>query len=202
MIPMFLGGVMNSTGNKPPATLPAKAKFMMGDLQRSVGLFGTPNMLGSPNNFFTEVAMDIRLVQRFLVAYQIIEKSEGKNSSKKFISLALELGKGIHEDSKLRTADDDLKINEDFIRTCAKRAGLNDDEIKKAWELSQTKEVKDKLVANTNEAVELGAFGSPTMIVHGGKKGFEEPFMVFGSDRFEQIAYACDLPYPGLASKL
>ena len=34
--PMFLGGVMQATGNQPPATLPARAKYMPRDIQRWV----------------------------------------------------------------------------------------------------------------------------------------------------------------------
>jgi len=33
--PMFLGGVMQATGNKPPGTVPAKGKYMGQDLARN-----------------------------------------------------------------------------------------------------------------------------------------------------------------------
>lgn len=49
-------------------------------------------------------------------------------------------------------------------------------------------DVKAQLKANTEEAVAAGAFGSPYFIVQGGREPFAEPFTVFGSDRFEQIA--------------
>lgn len=43
------------------------------------------------------------------------------------------------------------------------------------------KEWKDKLLANTQKALDLGAFGAPWMWVRNGE-GKEEPF--FGSDRY------------------
>ena len=32
--PVFLGGVMKATGNRPPASLPARAPYLGADLQR------------------------------------------------------------------------------------------------------------------------------------------------------------------------
>ncbi len=32
--PFFLGGVMNASGNSPPATVPAKGKYMFADISR------------------------------------------------------------------------------------------------------------------------------------------------------------------------
>ena len=40
--PMFLGGVMQTTGNKPPGTLPQKGKWMQEDLARWAKRFNTP----------------------------------------------------------------------------------------------------------------------------------------------------------------
>ncbi|MEX1252074.1 MAG: 2-hydroxychromene-2-carboxylate isomerase [Hyphomonas sp.] len=39
-VPMFLGGVMQGSGNKPPGTVPAKAKYMNRDLQRCAAHIG------------------------------------------------------------------------------------------------------------------------------------------------------------------
>jgi glutathione S-transferase kappa 1 len=38
--PFFLGGVMNASGNTPPATLPSKAAFLNLDLARNSKLIG------------------------------------------------------------------------------------------------------------------------------------------------------------------
>ena len=40
--PMFLGGVMQTTGNRPPGTVEAKARWMQADLQRWAKRYNTP----------------------------------------------------------------------------------------------------------------------------------------------------------------
>ena len=50
------------------------------------------------------------------------------------------------------------------------------------------KEWKDKLLANTQKALDLGAFGAPWFWVRNGE-GKEEPF--FGSDRYVVCGDAC-----------
>jgi glutathione S-transferase kappa 1 len=50
------------------------------------------------------------------------------------------------------------------------------------------KEWKDKLLANTQKALDLGAFGAPWFWVRNGE-GKEEPF--FGSDRYVLYGDGC-----------
>ena len=40
--PILLGGVFKATGNNPPASVPAKGKYMMIDLQRFADKYGVP----------------------------------------------------------------------------------------------------------------------------------------------------------------
>ena len=40
--PMLLGKVFEATGNRMPAAVPAKGKYMMGDLQRWAAFYGVP----------------------------------------------------------------------------------------------------------------------------------------------------------------
>src|SRR5262245_53607838 len=40
--PMLLGGVFKATGNASPVTVPAKGKWMMGDLARYARQYGVP----------------------------------------------------------------------------------------------------------------------------------------------------------------
>lgn len=47
--------------------------------------------------------------------------------------------------------------------------------------------IKERLKQNTNEAVEAGAFGVPTMLVSSNDD--DKPQFFFGSDRFEQMAF-------------
>ena len=68
--PMFLGGVMQASGNQPPGMLPARAAFMASDLQRSAACCGV-GLLETPNNFLSEVARKIIGVQRVLAAAEL-----------------------------------------------------------------------------------------------------------------------------------
>lgn len=40
--PMFLGGLMRSVGNQPPATLPSRGRYMFKDLHRWAAYYGIP----------------------------------------------------------------------------------------------------------------------------------------------------------------
>lgn len=40
--PMFLGGLMKTVGNQPPATLPARGRYMLTDLHRWAAFYGIP----------------------------------------------------------------------------------------------------------------------------------------------------------------
>lgn len=54
-------------------------------------------------------------------------------------------------------------------------------EVDEIMAAAETKEWKDKLLANTQEALDKGAFGAPWFWVRNAE-GREEPF--FGSDRY------------------
>ena len=56
--PMFLGGVMQATGNRPPGTLPQKGAWMAADLARWAKRFNTPY---KPNPHFPMMTL---MVQR------------------------------------------------------------------------------------------------------------------------------------------
>jgi glutathione S-transferase kappa 1 len=67
LVPVFLGGIMQATGNKPPAMLAARAMFQGKDLERQAKLFRVP-LLPTPSNFFSSVARDTIQCQRLLCA--------------------------------------------------------------------------------------------------------------------------------------
>lgn len=46
--PIFLGGINVGSGNKPPWSLPAKAKYGPYDLKRAVKWFGTKKLQSAP----------------------------------------------------------------------------------------------------------------------------------------------------------
>ncbi len=76
---------------------------------------------------------------------------------------------------------DDHDISQDHvIMTCAERAGLNGVELLNA---ARAPEAKASLIANTDELIERGGFGSPTLFVN-------STDMYFGNDRLELIEAA------------
>lgn len=53
------------------------------------------------------------------------------------------------------------------------------------------------LQENTTLAVEKGAFGAPTMFIPSPNGQEKRDMMFFGSDRFEQMAFAISKPWAG-----
>jgi len=178
---------MKSTGNKPPAMLPARSVFMSQDLDRNAAHFNVP-LLPTPSNFFSEVARDVIQCQRLLIASQ-------NNKGIDTLTLIDSLTDGVHTKSEFRDTDNNLKIDENFLIKSCESAGLTSDQIKELLQDITSKEVKAKLISNTEQAVEAGAYGSPTMIIH--PTNGADSFFVFGSDRFEQIAHVCGKTYLG-----
>eukprot|EP00929_Paragymnodinium_shiwhaense_P031595 TRINITY_DN17662_c0_g2_i1.p1 TRINITY_DN17662_c0_g2~~TRINITY_DN17662_c0_g2_i1.p1 ORF type:complete len:225 (+),score=69.33 TRINITY_DN17662_c0_g2_i1:141-815(+) len=173
--PMFLGGVMQKSKNQPPAMVPSRGQFLAKDLERSAKFYNLP-LLDSPGNFFSEVARAIIGVQRILCAAQL----EGLDP-KTLSALLTAFSQGVHVDASNRTEDNDLKIDDAFLRKCMANAGIDAALAEKLLAASKGADAKKKLQDNTDEAVNLGAYGSPTMIVDGE--------FYFGSDRFEQMAF-------------
>lgn len=197
--PIFLGGVMQATGNKPPATLPARANFQADDLARSASHFSVP-LLPMPSNFFTEVARSGIACQRLICAAQLASATNPAVTNQGVEILVDSLTTAFHLDPAVRTLSNELKIDQAFITGILLKQGLDKDTM---WTLGagiSTPEAKGLLKANTAEAVERGVFGSPTMLVSGlpggdGGDGGEQLF--FGSDRFEQLAFLAGKPWYG-----
>jgi len=75
-------------------------------------------------------------------------------------------------------------VEDESIFLAAKKAKMLENAIEKCLKLANDTTVKERLKETTQEAVELGAFGAPAIIVHT-ETG---PEMFFGSDRFPLIA--------------
>ncbi|GBG25551.1 Glutathione S-transferase kappa 1 [Hondaea fermentalgiana] len=191
--PIFLGGVMQATGNKPPAMLPPRAKMQNEDMARNVALYDVP-MLPTPNNFFTEVARTVLQCQRVLVAAENLQKDGAQIDMYALIDSFTE---GVHLDKSARDEKNDLKIDDDFLRWRCEKAGLSSDVVSQLLDARSSKAVKEALQKNTMDAVEAGAYGAPFMRITGGKPPFDNTFTIFGSDRFEQIAHICDKTWYG-----
>lgn len=159
--PMFLGGVMQTTGNRPPGTVAAKAKWMAADLQRWAKRFNTPYAL---NPHFPMMTL---MVQR--AAHGWIDRPDFEKYLAAIFNAAWRDSKNIAD-----------KVVLTEILTAA---GFSPEEFFAAAENPANKE---KLKATTEEAVERGVFGAPAFFVH--VNGGDE--MHFGQDRLDFVEEA------------
>ncbi|KAL8578227.1 hypothetical protein ACOMHN_040988 [Nucella lapillus] len=185
--PFFLGGIMQGSGNKPPATNPSKAAYMVSDVLRYARYLDLVHTI--PQNFWEVMVTKGTLKpQRFITAVDMSNPGYTEQLSR-------ELFKRIHEMDIDATEPASLK-------EASMKAGMNEAVIKDALTRMNSSEVKDKLKATTQEALDLGCFGAPFLVVH--VDGREEVF--FGADRFPMMAMVIGEtwtgPNPDKASKL
>jgi len=141
--PFLLGGVFKATGNDLPIRVPAKAKWMLHDMSLWSHHYGVPFRMPSRFPLIT-----LR-PQRALAA---AERLVGPDAVPAF-ALAL-FGAYWAEDQDITT--------DAVIAACARSAGLDADAIIAAIDAPETKGL---LRATTEEAVQRGAFGAPTLFV-------------------------------------
>jgi glutathione S-transferase kappa 1 len=77
-------------------------------------------------------------------------------------------------------------------------SGFTPDEVGEILAAASDSEYKELLLANTQKALDYGAFGAPWFWVRNAK-GKEEPF--FGSDRFHYIYDFLGVPFQDIAIK-
>jgi 2-hydroxychromene-2-carboxylate isomerase len=155
--PFLLGGVFKSTGNEMPARIAAKARYMITDMQRWASEYGVAFRL--PASF---PVMTIA-TQRALVA---TDRLFGQAALRK-------LGRGLFDAYWVEGRDVSDKA---VIGEVATALGLDAAAILAGIDAPET---KDRLRADTEEAVARGAFGAPSFFVG------EEMF--FGNDRIPHL---------------
>lgn len=154
--PMFLGAIMQNTGNRPPGTVPAKSVYMNTDLNRCAARYGlsvrkNPHfpIVNTRGLLRTTIGMagDPAEQQRFIDAcfHHMWETPEPLNPG---------------EDAS--------------VRAMCEAEGFNFDETQR---LAEDETNKAAMKENTDTAIARGAFGSPTFFV-----GDE---MFFGHDRLD-----------------
>ena len=153
--PFLLGGVFRSTGNRAPALVPAKGRYLFADVRRWATQDGVP--LQWPALF----PINSLVAQRALTAAE----AQGGQAAVRALAMALyEAYWGRGEDP----------CSEPVLRSAADAAGLDAAALGAAI---VDPEIKGRLRAVTDEAVARGAFGAPTFFV--GEQ------MFFGRDRLD-----------------
>lgn len=152
--PIFLGGVMQSTGNRPPGTVEAKGRWMASDMARWVAMY---ELEYYRNDYFPVMTIPH---MRGALAYR---------EDPRF---------GAYCDAMYQAMwVDNVNLGEpaEIAKVLAK-AGIDGDEFMGRIG-DQT--IKDQLKANTDHAVERGVFGAPTFFVGGNMHfGQDRLFMV------------------------
>ncbi|KAK2763109.1 hypothetical protein FQN54_009743 [Arachnomyces sp. PD_36] len=192
MFPIFLGGVNVATGNnffqylsqsyvfsfsrrnKPPFTVPAKAKYGTFDRVRSAKYFGVRDF--TVPEFFPILSL---LPQRCMTYVK------EKYSKDRFEDAFLVLWEYIFFQHL------DISKPENMIRALAD-GKFAEPEIREIMAAAGGQEFKQKLLDRTQEAVDRGAYGAPWFWVRN-EKGEEEPF--FGSDRFHYMWEFLGIPW-------
>ena len=158
-VPILLGGVFKLTGNQSPATAFAgiknKPAYEMLETRRFIARHGLDRFRMNPH-----------------FPVNTLQLMRGAVAAKR-----AEVFKPYVEAIYAAMWEDGLKMDDPEVwRGVMVRHGLPAEEIMR---LSQTPEVKGELMANTEQAVARGAFGSPTFFVG------EEMF--FGKDRLGDV---------------
>jgi len=159
--PMLLGGVFQATGNHSPATIPAKGPYMMRDLGRFARRYGVPFQF-NPN-----FPINTLLLMRGAICMQMHEPE-------RFPAYVDAMYRAMWAEP--RNLNDPATVG-----AVLQEAGFD---AAKMLALANAQDVKDRLKAATQEAVERGVFGAPTMFV--GKQ------MFWGQDRLDFVREALD----------
>lgn len=137
--PFLVGGVMQATGNRPPLTVPAKFRHMLDDLQRWAAYYGVP--LRKPDNFPASTLQ----VQRIACALPDAAVSDWARAT---ASAYWGRGEDISQPETIRRIASSLGHDADALLAAA-----------------QDDAIKARLKANTDEAVQRGAFGAPSFFI-------------------------------------
>jgi 2-hydroxychromene-2-carboxylate isomerase len=140
--PMLLGGVFKATGNASPVTIPAKGKWLLGDLARAARKDGVP--LSYPPGF----PLNTLSLMRAAVGLQLRDAARFAP----YVDAMYDAIFGRPRDMR----------DEATIAAVLADAGFAPAEI---LALTADPEVKQALIRNTEEAVARGVFGAPTFFV-------------------------------------
>jgi 2-hydroxychromene-2-carboxylate isomerase len=163
--PALLGGVMKATGNQPPAMLPARAAYMGEDLVRWADDYGVPF------RFTPFFPLQTMAALRAAIAVRARDVQHFAEWNRRVFRAAWVEGLDVGSKGVLAQLAREIGVDPAIV------AGANDDAA-----------VKERLKAQTEHLVSLGAFGMPWIVVEeeaeGGGKTSES---YFGNDRLPLV---------------
>ena len=141
--PMLLGGVFKATGNASPVTVPAKGRWMLGDIARWAERYGVPFA------FNPHFPINTLTLMRGAVGLQLRRPEDFARYVETIFHAMWGEPRNLGEPEVLAQT----------LAAAGFDAGFTD--------IVADPEVKAALIANTEEAVRRGVFGAPTMFVGG-----------------------------------
>lgn len=156
--PILLGAIFKVSGQAPLISYPLKGDYARIDFARSAREHNTP--------FSVPSVFPVGAVAAARTFYWLESQTELSDKAVPFI----------HALYKSYYVDDQDISKPEVVLSVAESLGVNKDELSKAL---ADQSVKDALRIEVENAIKLGVFGSPTMIVD------EELF--WGNDRLEQL---------------
>ncbi|NXW33008.1 GSTK1 transferase, partial [Phaetusa simplex] len=167
--PAFLGGIMQATGNKPPAMLPKRGEYMLKDIKRMAKYYQVPVKI-SEGDFQRIFGTSTLGAMRFITAMDMTQPGYLEPLSREF---------WIRFWSQVSILCS--RLPDPF--SVARQAGLSSELTQKLLEMISSPAVKNRLRETTEEAIKYGAFGMPAVVAH----FHGEPHLFFGSDRLELL---------------
>jgi len=138
--PMLLGAVMQATGNRPPASVPAKMKYLTTDSNRWARQYGVPLV---PNPIFPQNTLAV-----LRIATAALQRGDFAAVNQRIFDAAW-----VHKA--------DLS-DQQTVQALLVDAGLS---VADYVDDIASEEIKAALKATTDEAVARGVFGAPTFFV-------------------------------------
>ena len=157
--PMLLGAVFKATGNHSPIEVPAKGRWALVDLQRWARRIGTTLEM-NPN-----FPINTLVLMRAAVAM----KARGDDALLRYLDAVFE-------------AIWCMRKNMNDAQVVAEVLGAAGFDPREVLALASDAGVKDRLKADTEQAIARGVFGAPTFFVG---RGGGAPEMFWGQDRLD-----------------
>ncbi|MFW0759110.1 2-hydroxychromene-2-carboxylate isomerase [Pseudomonas sp. H11T01] len=157
--PMLLGGVFKATGNASPITIPAKGRYMLHDLERYAKRYDVPL------NFNPHFPVNTLLLMRAVTGMQL-------RHPERFLDFIDCLFRALWVDK--RNLNDPATVAAVLMEN-----GFEPTEI---LALTNDEEVKAALKDKTEQALQRGVFGAPSMFV--------DNQLFFGQDRLDFVLEA------------
>ncbi|KAF5693332.1 glutathione S-transferase [Fusarium globosum] len=158
-IPVFLGGIMQTSGNRPPWVLKAKGKYLARDSFRAAERLGVPYQ-GSPPDIVAIAKTVSPLRALHFIKENYPESTYLAAIRYLFHKIWLPPHVNLAEDEKLIAA---LKEATDELDGGTGKKLFSDEDVEKI--MNGRESMKERVKALTGEAVQKGAFGAPWLIV-------------------------------------